>query len=221
MRLSLDASEVKDGWVGDDQEELLGAGQVAPVVSSIGSSWQIQVVDGLPNALASLRPGVAPHPAIAPTTVSLGARARFTAKQARFEVGVDGLRIVKEGKRRYFLPGDAFVFSILGLGQLRRHVGRLFPGEKIEALTFQRFRSISFVSGVEPGSWVPLYRGLPPVHEVKDASLLHAARAGTKWIADSLQPDERPVGRRRVPSRGIPAVRFRRCRPDGATDVHG
>ncbi|MDA1055487.1 MAG: hypothetical protein O3C40_34235 [Planctomycetota bacterium] len=42
--------------------------------------------------------------------------------RTRFELGVDGLRIVKEGKRRYFLPGDAFVHSILGIAQLKRHI---------------------------------------------------------------------------------------------------
>ena len=133
-------------------------------------------------------------------------------KQTRFELGVDGLRIVKEGKRRYFLPGDAFVHSILGMSQLRRHIQRLFPGDDIEKLTYYRFRSISFVSGVkgmeegemrrqgdgESGKgesdgcrWLPLYRGLPPVPEVNDASLLQAARAGTKWIADNVQSDGR------------------------------
>jgi hypothetical protein len=154
--------------------------------------------------------------------------------RTRFELGVDGLRIVKEGKRRYFLPGDAFVQSILGMGQLRRHIQRLFPGDDVEQLTYYRFRSISFVSGVAKSeensgrdatplneearegresfsssrnqvnkpedsddekdsrpSWLPLYRGLPPVPEVNDASLIQAARAGTKWIADNVQPDGR------------------------------
>ncbi len=133
-------------------------------------------------------------------------------KQTRFELGIDGLRIVKEGKRRYFLPGDAFVHSILGMSQLRRHIQRLFPGDDIEKLTYYRFRSISFVSGVkgmkegeiarqgdgqsgkgeaEGYGWVPLYRGLPPVPVVNDASLMRAARAGTKWIADNVQSDGR------------------------------
>ncbi|MCB9873138.1 MAG: hypothetical protein H6821_03075 [Planctomycetaceae bacterium] len=129
----------------------------------------------------------------------------------RFELGVDGLRIVAEGKRRYFLPGDAFVKSILGIGQLRRHIQRLFPGDDIESLTYYRFRSLSFVSAVDVGSavrtgtvdadstvrtadrtnWLPLYRGLPPIPEVNGAALTQAARAGTKWIADSIQPDGR------------------------------
>ncbi|MEO8496005.1 MAG: hypothetical protein ABI614_13105, partial [Planctomycetota bacterium] len=133
--------------------------------SEIGAPWQVQMVSTWPEP----------------------------KRLTRFELGVDGLRIVKDRKRRYFLPGDAFVHSILGIGQLRRHIQRLFPGDDIEQLTYYRFRSLSFVSGVEPGSWVPLYRGLPPVPEVNDASLLQAARAGSKWIADSLQPDGRFV----------------------------
>jgi len=132
-------------------------------------------------------------------------------KLTRFELGVDGLRIVKEGKRRYFLPGDAFVHSILGMGQLRRHIQRLFPGDDIEQLTYYRFRSLSFVSAIDVGSavrtdaidadstfraasptkWLPLYRGLPPIPEVNSASLTQAARAGTKWIVDNVQEDGR------------------------------
>lgn len=114
-------------------------------------AWQVQVADW---------------------TDAITLKRKFT----RFELGVDGLRIVKEGKRRYFLPGDAFVRSILGIGQLRRHIQRLFPGDDIESLTYYRFRSLSFVSGTEPESWLPLYRGLPPVPEVSDASLARAAR---------------------------------------------
>ncbi|MCA9122372.1 MAG: hypothetical protein H6822_14485 [Planctomycetaceae bacterium] len=129
-------------------------------------AWQVQVADW---------------------TDAITLKRKFT----RFELGVDGLRIVKEGKRRYFLPGDAFVRSILGIGQLRRHIQRLFPGDDIESLTYYRFRSLSFVSGTEPESWLPLYRGLPPVPEVSDASLARAARAGTKWITDSIQSDGR------------------------------
>ncbi len=112
-------------------------------------------------------------------------------KLTRFEMGVDGLRIVTEAKRRYFLPGDAFVHSILGIGQLRRHIQRLFPGVPIDQLTYSRFRSLSFVSGTEPGSWLPLYRGLPPVPDVNEASLGRAASAGAKWIADNLRADGR------------------------------
>ncbi|MBC8355419.1 MAG: hypothetical protein H8E66_25865 [Planctomycetes bacterium] len=156
-----------------------------PIVWRDAASWQVQVVSALP----------------------------VPKNLARFELGVDGLRIVKEGKRRYVLPGDAFVRSILGISQLRRHIQRLFPGDDIETLKYYRFRSLSFVSGVveserdsgrdatrfnedvsddrEPRSWLPLYRGLPPIPAVNDVSLTCAARAGTKWIADSLQTDGR------------------------------
>ncbi|MBC8352359.1 MAG: UDP-N-acetylmuramoyl-tripeptide--D-alanyl-D-alanine ligase [Planctomycetes bacterium] len=131
-------------------------------IEDVGSPWQVQV-----SNWAELK------------------------QRTRFELGVDGLRIVKEGKRRYFLPGDAFVRSILGIGQLRRHIQKLFPGDDIEQLTYYRFRSLSFVSGVEEGTWLPLYRGSPPVPEVNGASLTQAARAGTQWIADNLQSDGR------------------------------
>lgn len=180
-----DAGSGHHGFAGTSSMASREAG-VQSCVEHAGEDWQVQVADWT-DAISTKRP------------------------MTRFELGVDGLRIVKEGKRRYFLPGDAFVKSILGIGQLRRHIQRLFPGDDIEQLTYYRFRSLSFVSGVakegekgrqgegETGkrengcSWLPLYRGLPPVPEVNDASLTQAARAGTKWIADNLQPDGRFV----------------------------
>lgn len=114
----------------------------------------------------------------------------------RFEIGVDGLRIVANGKRRYLMPGDGFVRSLLGMNQLRRHIARLFPGEDIEKLSYYRFQSISFVSTAT--GWSRLFRGLPvtPTSSTQNsvapviyapparAVLLGAAEAGVRWIAD-------------------------------------
>jgi len=98
----------------------------------------------------------------------------------RFEVGVDGLRITSHDQRRYFLPGDAFVWSVLGLNQLRRHIQRLFPGEDIEGLAYSRFRSWSYVTTVS--GWTPLYRGYP-VLDIGQAWNL----ASTSW-AEQMEP---------------------------------
>ncbi len=118
-------------------------------------------------------------------------------QSTRFELGVDGLRIVKDGKRRYFLPGDAFVRSILGMKQLQRHIQRLFPGEELEQLTFYRFRSVSLVSGLNAdgeqngdAAWLPLYRGMPQ-RECSPITLAEAAQAGTRWIVNNQQADGR------------------------------
>ncbi|TVS20719.1 MAG: hypothetical protein EA424_02545 [Planctomycetaceae bacterium] len=107
----------------------------------------------------------------------------------RFEFGIDGLRILDGGQRRYLLPGDAFVSSLLGLRQLKRRVQRLFPGISWEQLEFQRFRSISFVS--TSGGWVRLVRGYPAVTPATAATLHAAATAGARWIVDRRLPDGR------------------------------
>ena len=94
----------------------------------------------------------------------------------RFEYGVDGLRIVGAKKTQYFLPGDAFVKSVLGLSQLREAVQRLAPGEEFSTLRFFRFRSQSFLRFA--GRWMPLYRGYPVLGEqVAAEDLFDRARA--------------------------------------------
>lgn len=180
----------KRGLDGTTTAQLRTEEQATPgedYLASVGAAWQVQFADWIST---------------------IGPQRR----RIRFEFGVDGLQIAKGTKRRYFFPGDAFVRSILGLGQLRRHIQRLFPGDKLDELTCSRFRSLSFVSGLkstcnvsdrdttgaiqdapseERGSWLPLYRGLPPIPEVCKESLAGAARAGTQWIANNLQDDGR------------------------------
>jgi hypothetical protein len=126
-----------------------------------------------------------------PTPVDFDSLSESTVGPQRFEFGVDGLRIVHGEKRRYFLPGDALVWSILGLNQMRRHIEKLFPGQDVRDLTCFRFRSLSCISCEQ--SWLPLYRGLPPVREVAVESLYKAARAGVAWIVKNRHNDGRFV----------------------------
>jgi hypothetical protein len=107
----------------------------------------------------------------------------------RFEIGIDGLRIAGPGKRRYVLPGDAFVWSILSLNQLRRHIARLFRGVALEDLQLYRFQSASYVSTA--AGWIRLVRGYPAVSRVTQESLFRAAEAGVDWIVRNQQPDGR------------------------------
>ena len=81
-----------------------------------------------------------------PAAVEFGSLSETTLDASRFEYGVDGMRIIGSEQRRYILPGDAFVSSILGLGQLRQRVERLFPDTPIDQLAFYRFRSASYLS---------------------------------------------------------------------------
>ncbi len=106
----------------------------------------------------------------------------------RFEYGVDGLRIVGTAKTQYFLPGDAFVKSVLGLEQLRRAVERMFPGEKFSTLKFSRFRSRSFLRF--EGRWLPLYRGIPVLGEdVTAADLWGRALAAVERVVRTQAAD--------------------------------
>ncbi len=107
----------------------------------------------------------------------------------RFESGVDGLRISGQGKVRYFLPGDAFVRSVLGLGQLRGHVRRMFPGTGFTHLRFMRFRTRSYVSF--GNSWLRLYRGYPVLGEVGPDSITRAAQNAVGLVTRTAGPDGR------------------------------
>jgi len=126
-----------------------------------------------------------------PAVVDFGSLSESALDSSRFEFGIDGLRIIGGERRRYILPGDAFVSSILGLGQLRRRVERLFPDTPIDQLEFYRFRSESYVSTAD--GWIRLYRGLPAVTPATEEAISDAATAGVNWIVNNRHPDARFV----------------------------
>jgi len=98
-----------------------------------------------------------------------------------FEVGLDGLLIqTLEGKLHIFLPGDSYVRSIMGMGQLREYLTRAYGTETIQASEFQRFRSISFVSADK--GWCALYRGHPLVGPVSKKKIQQAIDGGITHI---------------------------------------
>jgi len=126
-----------------------------------------------------------------PEAVELSTLSESSLESNRFEVGVDGLRIVGGARCRYMLPGDAFVWSILTIKQLRQHIARLFPGTSIDQLECYRLRSASYVSSTD--GWLRLYRGYPAVSPVSQDALYGAARAGVNWIVQNQQHDGRFV----------------------------
>lgn len=107
----------------------------------------------------------------------------------RFEVGVDGLRVSNGERTRYFLPGDAYVASILSFNQLYRYLRRLFPKVALDELSCGRLRTDSFVSWKD--DWLPMYRGIPMIGEVTDEKIEAAAVAATHWIIRTMKPDGR------------------------------
>ncbi len=126
----------------------------------------------------------------------------------RFEFGVDGL-VVKADRKNplYFLPGDAFVKSILGFNQLDRFLRKSLDVDSKIPLEYEVFQSQSHVSF--ENDWLPLYRGYPVtepvgVKEVEDAvhnALEHLIRYQEKdgrflyyydAATDSLRNHEHP-----------------------------
>lgn len=90
-----------------------------------------------------------------------------------FEAGVDGLVITGgDGVNHYFLPGDAYVRSIMSMVQLRQYLGRAFGDEYLNSARFYRFRSRSFIS--YRGEWLSLYRGHPVSGEISRERLEQA-----------------------------------------------
>jgi hypothetical protein len=115
----------------------------------------------------------------------------FRARNApdRFEIGVDGLRMKNEGQVTYFFPGDAFVRSIQGTGQLRRYVERLFSGVSLEQIQFQRFRTESYVSYQD--EWVRLFRGIPVVGRIGRQDIENVAKTSVDYLLRTQAPDGR------------------------------
>lgn len=88
-----------------------------------------------------------------------------------FEIGLDGLDLTDpDGKRHFFLPGDAYVRSIMAMSQLRAHLARQVGGpETLAACRVLRFTSRSYL--LCDGVWHGLYRGRPPVGPLTRATL--------------------------------------------------
>ncbi len=85
----------------------------------------------------------------------------------RFEVGVDGLRMKLAASVQYFLPGDGFVKSILGIPQLKRFITKMFPEAKeLDSIEVKRFRSRSYLDYVQGTTF--LYRGYPTEEQLID-----------------------------------------------------
>jgi hypothetical protein len=82
--------------------------------------------------------------------------------ERHFEIGIDGLLIHGPDDRVHlFLPGDAYVRSIMGMRQLREYLTRTYGEDYLRQAGFERFHSESFLSGEK--DWLRLYRGYPLV----------------------------------------------------------
>ncbi len=109
----------------------------------------------------------------APRWVNLGQIGMEQVGERHFEIGVDGLLIrTQDGKLHIFLPGDAYVRSVMGMSQLREYLFRAYDEEVVRASKFECFRSDSYLS--TPHGWHALYRGYPVVGTVTRDKIAHA-----------------------------------------------
>lgn len=108
--------------------------------------------------------------------------------ERHFEVGVDGLMFrALDGKVHLFLPGDAFVRSIMGMGQLREYLARVYGKEVLEQTEFIRFRSQSFLMCGD--RWHCLYRGYPLVGALSKAKLVRGVELAIAHIQRNQTQD--------------------------------
>ncbi len=106
-----------------------------------------------------------------------------------FEIGLDGLVLVGKGKRNYFLPGDAYVRSVMSMRQLRNHLVRGYGDTVLDDYAYFRFTSESYIS--YGGTWLRLYRGHPVNGALTRARLEEAVHLGLAHVHDNMQPDGR------------------------------
>ncbi|EIC23474.1 hypothetical protein Thi970DRAFT_01145 [Thiorhodovibrio frisius] len=109
-----------------------------------------------------------------------------------FEIGLDGLLFKdNQGKAQIFLPGDAYVRSIMGMGQLRDYLRLSHSEEHLRRTKFLRFRTESYVSCHSGEHWLRLYRGYPLVGPLTKDKVEHALQLAIKHIKHTQQPDGR------------------------------
>jgi hypothetical protein len=107
-----------------------------------------------------------------------------------FEIGIDGLYFLgPDSKMQLFLPGDAYVRSIMGMGQLRSYLNKCHGEDYIRHAQFFRFRTESYLSGNE--TWLRLYRGYPLVNTLTKKKIENALNLAIDHIQMTQQFDGR------------------------------
>lgn len=107
-----------------------------------------------------------------------------------FEIGVDGLEIAgPDGKQHYFLPGDAYVFSIMGMKQLRELLVRRYTEDYLNRSQVHRLRSESYL--ITSDGITPLYRGLPRAGALTKQKMEQCIQASIQHIVQNQYADGR------------------------------
>lgn len=101
--------------------------------------------------------------------------------ERHFEIGVDGLVLQdQENNLTYFLPGDSYVRSIMGMRQLRDYLGNSYGDKFLRTATFRRFRTESFL--LSHKQTVQLYRGIPLIGALEKSALEQAVSNAIEHI---------------------------------------
>lgn len=88
-----------------------------------------------------------------------------------FEMGVDGLLFTGPDKKtQIFLPGDAYVRSILTADDLRKYLYKIHGEEYVKNSIFYRFNTESYVSSTQ-NTFIRLYRGHPIIPSLNKSDL--------------------------------------------------
>lgn len=110
--------------------------------------------------------------------------------ERHFEVGVEGIELMTAaGRRHLFLPGDAYVYSIMSMQQLRQHLKARYGDDTVDSASCGRFRSDSYLW--DGHRWQRLYRGIPLVGPLKR----HKLDAALELAVDHIQREQKPNGR--------------------------
>ncbi|MEA3640886.1 MAG: hypothetical protein VBE63_13200 [Lamprobacter sp.] len=110
--------------------------------------------------------------------------------ERHFEIGLEGLLFRDaQGKLQLFLPGDAYVRSIMGMRQLRDYLHQSHAEEYLRGTQIARFQSESYLSSGD--QWLRLYRGYPLVGALSKAKVEQALQLAIDHIKQTQQPDGR------------------------------
>lgn len=108
--------------------------------------------------------------------------------ERHFEIGIDGLMFLgTDGKQHLFPPGDSYVRSVMGMGQLRDYLNRVHGERYLREAEFKRFRSESYISGRE--GWLRLYRGHPLVGALTKEKVEQTVRLAVGHIRLTQEED--------------------------------
>jgi len=122
--------------------------------------------------------------------VELGQIGMEQTGERHFEIGVDGLLMhTQAGELHIFAPGDAYVRSVMGMGQLRDYLFRAYGEDVVRAATFECFRSDSYLAWHD--GWRPLYRGYPVVGALTREKIARAVDLAIDHIKLTQKADGR------------------------------